>query len=224
MNDQEHQCLAESEIAQQRDWEKTMVRLSKIIVKGDNWPKGGSVSWRTLPPLIRTLCEYELIPTQFISTGQHWDPFYLNGKVLQVYKELGFSIRQRNENFWEVWPEVLKPNTFIITNPPFGAGLQYFLMAFFEFLITFDRPFVIILPNRVCIRQYFEAIFSRIRRPKELHLWGLGKSFPMRNETTGKTTGFSGLTIAAYYKPDWDFVLDQSKFKYIFIKKILHFQ
>ena len=58
--------------------------LKKIEVNGPQWPNGNSVSWDTLPPLYVTLCKTGLIPEKFITSGSHWDPFYLNGNVAKV--------------------------------------------------------------------------------------------------------------------------------------------
>ena len=104
-------------------------------------------------------------------------------------------MRHKNENFWTVWPNVLEHNTYIITNPPFGRGCKYFLEAFLKFIVTFNRPFVLILSNTICIRKYFASALSRIQRPEDLHIWGLAKNFHMENEAEEKVTGFTGLTI-----------------------------
>ena len=161
----------------------------------------------------RSLLIWESTGTRFISRGRYF----------KCTMSLGLQIRHRNENFWNVWPQVLKPNTYYITNPPIGKGFKHFVVAFFEFLITFDHPFLLILPNRICGRKYYEVVFRRIRRPKDLYIWGLSKSFPMENDAEGRITGFTGLTIVANYKTEWNFVLDRSKFKHVFTKDIIHF-
>ena len=74
-------------------------------------------------------------------------------------------------------------NTFFITNPHFGKKVTYWLTAFFKFVVLFDRPFLLVLlvlPDYICVRKYFRETFGKIRRPCELHIWGLNKSFPMR--------------------------------------------
>ena len=148
-------------------------------MNGPQWPKGNSVSWDTLPPLYVTLCKTGLIPEKFITSGSHWDPFYLNGNVAKVLSSLGFDIRLEKEDFWDVWPTVLTKDTYIITNPPFGSGMLYWFRAFFTFIVKFDNPFVLILPNYKCSRQYFKKAFSRIARPNEFHIFSIENSFPL---------------------------------------------
>ena len=204
--------------------ELSLSKISKVVLKGSSWPKKSSVCWSTPPELIKALCTKGIIPNAFITSGEHWDPFYLDGKVLEVYEELGFKMRHRNENFWKVWPVVLKPNTFIITNPPFGSGMKTFLASFFDFLVTFDRPFVVLLPDKIVVRDYFGKAFARIRQPQDLHIWGLNKCFYLENVAEGRRAPFTGLTVIAYYKKEWNFDLDKTNFEHIFNKQILHWK
>ena len=73
--------------------------LSKIKINGPQWPNWNSVSWDTLPPLYINLCMSGLITDKFITSGSHWDPFYLNGNVAKVFSSLGFDIRHEKEDF-----------------------------------------------------------------------------------------------------------------------------
>ena len=196
--------------------------LKKIEVNGPQWPNGNSVSWDTLPPLYVTLCRTGLIPEKFITSGSHWDPFYLNGNVAKVLSSLGFDIRHEKEDFWDVWPTVLTKDTYIITNPPFGSGMLYWLRAFFTFIVTFDNPFVLILPNYICSRQYFKKAFSKIARPNELHIFSIDNSFPLIRKDRESPTGFVALTIIAYYPAEWGFEIDQKYFANIFTKKYIY--
>ena len=204
------------------EWDETISRLDNIVVNGPLWPKAKSVSWETRPPLIECLFESGLIPPPFITTGTHWDPCFLGGNVARTYRELGLTIRHKRENFWKVWKKVLTPTTYFISNPPFGKGMKYWLQAFFTFLIHFDRPFLLILPDYICIRKYFRETFSKISRIQELHIWGLNKSLPMKKKGQSKPTPFTGLTIVSYYPEEWNFTLKKEKFYAIFNKKILH--
>ena len=102
--------------------------------------------------------------------------------------------------------------------------MQYLLEAFFQFLVTFDRPFVIILPDKIAIRDYFGASFARIRQPEDFYIFGLNKSFCMKNEAEARSTVFSGLTVITYLKKDWNFVLKRSKFEHVFNKQLLHWK
>ena len=196
--------------------------LSKIKINGPQWPNGNSVSWDTLPPLYITMCKTGLIPDKFITSGSHWDPFYLNGNVANVFSSLGFDIRHEKEDFWDVWPTVLTKDTYIITNPPFGSGMVYWLRAFFNFIVTFDNPFVIILPHYICSRKYFKKAFSKLARPNELHIFSLDNSFPLMRKDRESPTGFAGLTIVAYYPAEWGFEVEQKYFSNIFTKKYLY--
>ena len=99
------------------------------------------MSGETFPKLINCLRKTKLIPDKFVTSGNHWDPCYSNRNVRKVYREIGLNIRQRIEDFWSVWKTVLSPSTFIITIPPFGKSAIDWLVAFLEFLVTFDRPF-----------------------------------------------------------------------------------
>ena len=191
-------------------------------MKGPRWPKQRSVDWETRPALFECLLRTKLLPKKFIASGKLWDPFYCRGSVAKVYAELGLTVRHQNENFWDVWEKVLEPETFLFTNPPFGKGMAFWLKAFFNFVVTFDRPFLLILPNYICTRSYFGVMFSKILRPHELHIWGLNKSFPMLKVGAKDTTNFTGLTIAAYYPTKWNFVLDKDQFKYVFLKTHIH--
>ena len=121
---------ASQEVGPQRSWSKVLAELDKIVVKGQTWPSYSSVSWETFPKLIRCLRKTKLIPDKFVTSGNHWDPCYLNGNVLKVYREIGLNIRHRNEDFWSVWKSVLTPSTFIITNPPDGKNAIDWLVAF----------------------------------------------------------------------------------------------
>ena len=75
-----------------------MRALANIEVKGDLWPKASSVCWRTLPPLIKALCRTGIVPKAFITTGKHWDPSFLKGKVLDVLN-LGFQCGTERRTF-----------------------------------------------------------------------------------------------------------------------------
>ena len=213
---------ASQEVGPQRSWSKVLEELDKIVVKGKTWPSDTSVSWETFPKLIRFLRQTNFIPDKFVTLGNHWDPCYLNGNVRKVYREIGLNIRHRREDFWLVWKTVLTPSTFIITNPPFGKTATYWLVAFLEFLATFDRPFLIILPNYICTRTYFHKAVAKIRSPKDLHVWGLSEGFPMKKPLAEKPRNFYGLTVLAYYPKSWNFALDKSKFNSIITQEHLH--
>ena len=108
------------------------------------------------------------MPDKLVTSGNHWDPCYLNRNVRKVYREIGLNIRQRNEDFWSVWKTVLTPSTFIISNPPFGKSAIDWLVAFLEFIVTFDRPFFLILPSHICTRTYFRNAVAKIRSAKDI--------------------------------------------------------
>ena len=198
------------------EWEVLVSRLRNIRVEGPLWPQGKNVSWDTYPKLFVCLCDTGLIPTKFITSGSLWDPCYLNGNVAHVYRNLGFTVRHEPENFWKVWPKELTRNTYFITNPSSGKKVTYWLTAFFKFVVLFDRPFLLVLPDYICVRKYFRETFGKIRRPCELHIWGLNKSFPMMQKGAKETRGFAGLTIVTYYPEAWKFALDMSRFQKVF--------
>ena len=207
-------------------WQTLLVKLGKIRPENgqDTWPKSPSISWETCPGLIRTLRKKRLIPGDFVKFGTHWEPCYLNGRVAEAYREIGLTIRHKKEDFWLVWKKVLTPNTFIITNPPFGKPATYWLKAFLLFVVTFDRPFLLILPHHIFDRKYFQDAIDQIARTSELHIWGHSKGFYMKKVNKLKPTRFTGLTIVAYYPKVWKFTLNLSEFDSIIHKIHLHFR
>ena len=82
-----------------QDWETTIRRLRKIVVKGPRWPKQRSVDWETRPALFECLLRTKLLPKKFIASGKLWDHFYCRGSVAKVYVELGLTVRHQNEIF-----------------------------------------------------------------------------------------------------------------------------
>ena len=51
------------------EWAKTKLALSKVVVRGEEWPKQSSVRWTTPPTLIRALCRTGIVPQNFFNTG-----------------------------------------------------------------------------------------------------------------------------------------------------------
>ena len=65
---------------------------------------------------------------------------------------------------------------------------------------------------------------AKIRSPKDIHIWGLNKGFPLKKADEDKPRYFHGLTILAYYPKSWNFALDKTKFHSILTQKHLHFK
>ena len=120
-----------------------------------------------------------------------------------VYREIGLDIRHKAEDFWLVWEEVLTPKTFISTNPPYGLDATYWIQAFLTFVVTFDRPFLLMPPNYICSTSYFREAITNCSRPTELHIWGLQNGYPMKKEGDAEARTFYGLTVVAYYPKAW---------------------
>ena len=212
------------------DWMDKVKRLSNIVKPLNSWPKSADVSWDTLSVLIDQLDLWGLIPPQlkkdFVDPSDQtspytdpWDPCFFSGNVRASWIRVKVAVRHVKVNFWKSWPKFINRRTVIITNPPFQ---EKWLIPFFQFVTTLDHPFFLILSNKICNRLYFgKNLYDRIKRLDELHIFALQRSFRMQQKG-GRTTGFSGLTICAYFPKEWNFILNESNFKRVIPLRSLH--
>ena len=211
-------------------WNAKLRMLSSIEKPLITWPKSQKVSWDTLPFLIEKLNSWGIIPTQ-LKNGyinplnprrpyvDPWDPCWFNGKVTDYWNKIRVSVRHIQQDFWKKWPQFINRNTVIITNPPF---LEKWLRPFFIFLAVLDHPFLLILPHKICDRLYFgETLYDRVKRPNELHIFSLQRSFRMEQKG-GRVVGMAGLIVCAYYPKLWNFRLNENNFVRVIPLKCLH--
>lgn len=203
-----------------KEQQKKLERVFLVKPPRILWPKSKEVSWETLFDVIYSLDQVGVIHPQLkTNTVDPWDPCWFNGEVQNSQKKIGVTIRHVNKDFWNIWPQMINRKTMIITNPPFSPK---WLKPFFVFLATLDLPFLVILPGNISDRLYFgNFLFDRIHRKSELYIFSLHKAFRMKQKG-GRITGFSGLTICAYYPKSWKFKLDKTKFLRVITKKCLH--
>ena len=91
-----------------------------------------------------------------------YDPFFCEGAVRDHLNSLGFpNVHNVPEDFYEVQREGRIPtHDVLVTNPPFSGDHIASLLNFAR-LGNEKRPFMALLPNWVCNKQYFTSVFPR---------------------------------------------------------------
>tara|TARA_R100001463_G_scaffold72703_1_gene126570 strand:+ start:450 stop:923 length:474 start_codon:yes stop_codon:yes gene_type:complete len=81
---------------------------------------------------------------------QIWCPFYCDGTMTEIFKEMGFDIIHRDEDFFEN-----NKGEIIIDNPPFSKKKEILLR-----LKELDKPFILIAPAMMLSYKYFQELFK----------------------------------------------------------------
>lgn len=79
-----------------------------------------------------------------------WSPFYCSGKQKDVFKELGFDIIHRDEDFFKN-----NRGDIIIDNPPFGI-----LRPVLTRMKKLEKPFILIMPSSKINARWFQKDFK----------------------------------------------------------------
>lgn len=80
-----------------------------------------------------------------------WSPFYSDGKQKQYFRELGFYIIHKDEDFFSYTPEY----DLIVDNIPFSKWKEVC-----NKLKTLDKPFIIITFPKLFLLKGFTALFK----------------------------------------------------------------
>ena len=114
-----------------------------------------------------------------------YDPFYCEGSMVDHLHELGFKdVYNKKEDFYSVVKHGdVPPYDVLVTNPPFSGNhmekLLHFCLNDKE-----KRPFLLLLPNFVCQKQYFTQRFGSMEKKapmfymvphKEYRFWAPGR-------------------------------------------------
>ncbi len=78
-----------------------------------------------------------------------WEAFYGDGKSGEYLTELGFSVIQKEEDFFEN-----NYGDIIVTNPPFSK-----IPEILTRLVELDKPFILIMPLSKINTQYLRRLF-----------------------------------------------------------------
>jgi len=95
----------------------------------------------------------DLIPCKNI-----YDPFYCDGKSGQIFKDMGFNVYHKNEDFFLNSPknwEEQKEDYCIVSNPPYSI-----MGKVFKELKKRDRPFIMLVTIQKTATKYFRDTFK----------------------------------------------------------------
>tara|TARA_Y100000310_G_C20656114_1_gene802049 strand:+ start:1794 stop:2267 length:474 start_codon:yes stop_codon:yes gene_type:complete len=79
-----------------------------------------------------------------------WSPFYCDGEQKEIFKDMGFDIIHRDEDFFEN-----DKGQIIIDSPPFSKKKEVFFR-----LKDLDKPFIMIAPSVMLAYKYFQQLFG----------------------------------------------------------------
>ena len=80
-----------------------------------------------------------------------WSPFFSDGKQKKYFKELGFDIIHKDEDFFSYTPEY----DLIVDNIPFSKNKEIF-----HKLKKLDKQFIIISPPKLFLLKIFTNLFN----------------------------------------------------------------
>lgn len=89
-----------------------------------------------------------------------YEPFYLNGKSGNYFKNKGFEVIHKDEDFFENYNN--HTYDIIVSNPPFSI-----MQKVIETLEKIDKPFMLITPLSIITRKYFDIEKYEIMIPKK---------------------------------------------------------
>jgi len=81
---------------------------------------------------------------------QIWCPFYCDGSMVGTFKEMGFDIIHKDEDFFDH-----NHGDIIIDNPPFSKKKEVLIR-----LKELDKPFILISPSMMLSYKYFQELFK----------------------------------------------------------------
>lgn len=87
-----------------------------------------------------------------------YDPFYCDGKSGQIFKDMGFNIYHKQEDFFLNSPknwEEQKEDYCIVSNPPYSI-----MGKVFKELKKRDRPFIMLVTIQKTATKYFRDTFK----------------------------------------------------------------
>ena len=93
-----------------------------------------------------------------------YDPYYCEGSMVEHLRALGFeSVYNRNEDFYEKVATKTTPDfDVLVTNPPYSGD-------HFKRILTFcrdsNKPWLLLLPNFVCRKSYYEECVGERAKP-----------------------------------------------------------
>jgi hypothetical protein len=90
---------------------------------------------------------WEMIKDYIPQDKKIWAPFYCDGKQKEIFKEMGYDIIHKDEDFFEnIYPEA----DLICDNPPFAN-----IKKVCERLEYIGKPFILIMPARTLQLKHF---------------------------------------------------------------------
>lgn len=97
------------------------------------------------------------------SRSQHilYDPYYCNGRVVTYLQSLGFTqVRHERRDFYrDIADRQVPLHQTLITNPPYSGNHKERCLQFaIQQWMDHRRPFFLLLPNYVAVRNYFQEI------------------------------------------------------------------
>ena len=80
-----------------------------------------------------------------------WSPFYCDGKQKEYFKEMGYDIIHKDEDFFTYVPEY----DILIDNPPFSIMKEVCYK-----LKELDKPFILVAFSKVILMKWFQKLFK----------------------------------------------------------------
>lgn len=96
------------------------------------------------------------------SSVRVYDPYYCQGRVIQNLKQLGLSaeniFHEKRDFYKDIIQGKIPEYDLLITNPPYSEDHKERCL---KFCIGSDKPFLLLLPNYIATKNYFQGINTR---------------------------------------------------------------
>jgi hypothetical protein len=143
------------------------------------------------------------------ATLRVYDPYYCEGSMVAHLNALGFeSVYNRNEDFYERVAANTTPEfDVLVTNPPYSG--EHF-KRILSFCRACGKPWLLLLPNFVCRKQYYQPSIGPSARPlflipdasKPYRYWAPGRQgFDVRAKGTTPFETFWYVEFAGVLDP-----------------------
>lgn len=93
------------------------------------------------------------------ATLRIYDPYFCAGSMKKHLRSLGFtSVYNEPVDFYDtIKRKMLPPHDVVVTNPPYSGD---HVQRLIDFCLSHDRPYLCLMPNYVCVKQYYVNAFS----------------------------------------------------------------
>ena len=142
--------------------------------------------WETPSEIWRAVSQY--LPPK--TRGPLWMPFWYNGQCPTVFREMGWLVEHKQEDFFTTAPPL--GNFTVVDNPPFSRKRDVLSR-----MVEQEMSFMLILPLSCIATQYFARLMKH--RTRDLRL--LFPAQRMRFTNSGASPPFNCIWVC--YRCEW---------------------